>query len=83
MQPQPPPPSTSGHATLPVTIRSELEWTRYNTMQEADAVFNSQQVRRANLHPSTMKAYDIYRETLVCKCVTLTLPSLYNHRQVV
>jgi hypothetical protein len=31
-------------------------------MQEADAVFNSQQVRRTNVNPNTLKAYDIYRE---------------------
>lgn len=44
------------------TNRSEFEWARFNNMQEADAVFNSQQVRRANLQSSTLKSYDSFRE---------------------
>ncbi|KAK3830303.1 MAG: hypothetical protein J3R72DRAFT_259450 [Linnemannia gamsii] len=72
LQPQPPPPPVAidpepiineqAAPPPPATIRSELEWARYNNMQEADAVFNGQQVRRANLNPTTLKAYDIYRE---------------------
>ena len=42
--------------------RSELEWARINNREEADAVFIAQQVRRNNLHQSTQKAYDKYRE---------------------
>lgn len=61
----------------PTTIRSELEWARYNNLQEADAVFNGQQVRRANLHRSTQKAYDTYRGHWFVGVFSEALPSLY------
>ncbi|KAF8929295.1 hypothetical protein BGZ58_009042, partial [Dissophora ornata] len=51
-----------GNGAPPLAVsRSDLEWARINNREEADAVFTAQQVGRANLHRTTLKSYDKYR----------------------
>jgi hypothetical protein len=76
LQPYPPLSSASKDAALSAVVRMELEWARYNNIQEADAVFNSQQVCRTNLYSSILKAYDIYRDHWLVSWVSF-LASLY------